>query len=197
MKSIVPFPHPPKRTTTRPRTRASRWAKRPKEAKGTRLEPMRAGLTLSKAYRLLLKSWAWGACQHGKRLSACSKHAAERADGSFLTPFSVPADWMASNMKMEGFLLCRRRAAVNLNSTRKKGVLMNYLWFLVRFYLKTSVDIICVSVCSSYLCDVTLKSEDGKEFPCHKSVLCARLGRIHKKAFFIHIINVTIISVFF
>lgn len=29
---------------------------------------------------------------------------------------------------------------------------------------------------SSYLCDVTLKSEDGKEFPCHKSVLCARLG---------------------
>uniref|UniRef100_A0AAX7VAX8 BTB domain-containing protein n=1 Tax=Astatotilapia calliptera TaxID=8154 RepID=A0AAX7VAX8_ASTCA len=27
----------------------------------------------------------------------------------------------------------------------------------------------------SYLCDVTLKSEDGKEFSCHKSVLCARL----------------------
>uniref|UniRef100_A0A3Q2QHR3 Inhibitor of Bruton tyrosine kinase n=1 Tax=Fundulus heteroclitus TaxID=8078 RepID=A0A3Q2QHR3_FUNHE len=27
----------------------------------------------------------------------------------------------------------------------------------------------------SYLCDVTLKSDDGKEFPCHKSVLCARL----------------------
>nr|XP_046255607.1 inhibitor of Bruton tyrosine kinase [Scatophagus argus] len=27
----------------------------------------------------------------------------------------------------------------------------------------------------SYLCDVTLKSEDGKEFPCHKCVLCARL----------------------
>lgn len=27
----------------------------------------------------------------------------------------------------------------------------------------------------SYLCDVTLKSEDGIEFPCHKSVLCARL----------------------
>ncbi|KAM4735840.1 LOW QUALITY PROTEIN: inhibitor of Bruton tyrosine kinase [Anableps anableps] len=26
----------------------------------------------------------------------------------------------------------------------------------------------------SYLCDVT-KSDDGKEFPCHKSVLCARL----------------------
>lgn len=26
----------------------------------------------------------------------------------------------------------------------------------------------------SYLCDVTLKSEDGIEFPCHKSVLCAR-----------------------
>uniref|UniRef100_A0AAX7ULN2 BTB domain-containing protein n=1 Tax=Astatotilapia calliptera TaxID=8154 RepID=A0AAX7ULN2_ASTCA len=29
--------------------------------------------------------------------------------------------------------------------------------------------------CFSYLCDVTLKSEDGKEFSCHKSVLCARL----------------------
>ncbi|XP_061572215.1 inhibitor of Bruton tyrosine kinase [Cololabis saira] len=26
-----------------------------------------------------------------------------------------------------------------------------------------------------YPCDVTLKSEDGKEFPCHKSILCARL----------------------
>ncbi|XP_043116835.1 inhibitor of Bruton tyrosine kinase isoform X2 [Puntigrus tetrazona] len=26
-----------------------------------------------------------------------------------------------------------------------------------------------------YLCDVTLRSEDGKEFPCHKCVLCARL----------------------
>ncbi|KAI7806678.1 putative inhibitor of Bruton tyrosine kinase, partial [Triplophysa rosa] len=28
---------------------------------------------------------------------------------------------------------------------------------------------------SSYLCNVTLRSEDGKEFPCHKCVLCARL----------------------
>eukprot|EP00061_Rhincodon_typus_P017675 g46471.t1 len=27
----------------------------------------------------------------------------------------------------------------------------------------------------SYLCDVTLRSEDGKEFDCHKCVLCARL----------------------
>lgn len=47
-------------------------------------------------------------------------------------------------------------------------------------------------VCSSYLCDVTLKSEDGIEFPCHKSVLCARQGEllppiyIEKK---IHILN--------
>lgn len=31
----------------------------------------------------------------------------------------------------------------------------------------------------SYLCDVTLKSEDGKEFRCHKSVLCARLEYFH------------------
>ena len=30
---------------------------------------------------------------------------------------------------------------------------------------------------SSFLCDVTMKSVDGKEFPCHKCVLCARLGR--------------------
>lgn len=29
---------------------------------------------------------------------------------------------------------------------------------------------------SSYMCDVTLRSEDGKDFPCHKCVLCARLG---------------------
>ncbi|XP_053143059.1 inhibitor of Bruton tyrosine kinase isoform X2 [Hemicordylus capensis] len=27
----------------------------------------------------------------------------------------------------------------------------------------------------SYLCDVTMKSIDGEEFPCHKCVLCARL----------------------
>ncbi|XP_063055674.1 inhibitor of Bruton tyrosine kinase isoform X2 [Engraulis encrasicolus] len=27
----------------------------------------------------------------------------------------------------------------------------------------------------TYLCDVTLRAEDGKEFPCHKCVLCARL----------------------
>ncbi|XP_062847377.1 inhibitor of Bruton tyrosine kinase isoform X2 [Trichomycterus rosablanca] len=26
-----------------------------------------------------------------------------------------------------------------------------------------------------YLCDVTLRSDDGKDFPCHKCVLCARL----------------------
>ncbi|CAB1333636.1 unnamed protein product, partial [Coregonus sp. 'balchen'] len=31
----------------------------------------------------------------------------------------------------------------------------------------------------SYLCDVTLRSEDGKEFPCHKCVLCARLEYFH------------------
>ncbi|XP_061919582.1 inhibitor of Bruton tyrosine kinase-like [Entelurus aequoreus] len=31
----------------------------------------------------------------------------------------------------------------------------------------------------SYLCDVTLKSQDGKEFPCHKSVLCARQEYFH------------------
>ncbi|XP_060778288.1 inhibitor of Bruton tyrosine kinase isoform X2 [Neoarius graeffei] len=34
-----------------------------------------------------------------------------------------------------------------------------------RFYLKKL----------PYLCDVTLRSEDGKEFPCHKCILCARL----------------------
>ncbi|XP_037699224.1 inhibitor of Bruton tyrosine kinase isoform X2 [Choloepus didactylus] len=28
----------------------------------------------------------------------------------------------------------------------------------------------------SFLCDVTMKSLDGKEFPCHKCVLCARLA---------------------
>ncbi|XP_041107151.1 inhibitor of Bruton tyrosine kinase isoform X2 [Polyodon spathula] len=28
---------------------------------------------------------------------------------------------------------------------------------------------------SSYMSDVTLRSEDGKDFPCHKCVLCARL----------------------
>ncbi|XP_038032588.2 inhibitor of Bruton tyrosine kinase isoform X4 [Anas platyrhynchos] len=31
----------------------------------------------------------------------------------------------------------------------------------------------------SYVCDVTLKSSDGKEFPCHKCVLCARLDYFH------------------
>uniref|UniRef100_A0A8D0DVM4 Inhibitor of Bruton tyrosine kinase n=1 Tax=Salvator merianae TaxID=96440 RepID=A0A8D0DVM4_SALMN len=31
----------------------------------------------------------------------------------------------------------------------------------------------------SYLCDVTMKSIDGKEFPCHKCVLCARLEYFH------------------
>ncbi|XP_066558364.1 inhibitor of Bruton tyrosine kinase [Amia ocellicauda] len=31
----------------------------------------------------------------------------------------------------------------------------------------------------SYLCDVTLRSEDGKEFPCHKCVLSARLEYFH------------------
>ncbi|XP_054676670.1 inhibitor of Bruton tyrosine kinase isoform X5 [Grus americana] len=31
----------------------------------------------------------------------------------------------------------------------------------------------------SYLCDVTLKSLDGKEFLCHKCVLCARLDYFH------------------
>uniref|UniRef100_A0A8C9SNX1 Inhibitor of Bruton tyrosine kinase n=1 Tax=Scleropages formosus TaxID=113540 RepID=A0A8C9SNX1_SCLFO len=30
-----------------------------------------------------------------------------------------------------------------------------------------------------YLCDVTLQSEDGKDFPCHKCVLCARLEYFH------------------
>nr|XP_006115955.1 inhibitor of Bruton tyrosine kinase isoform X1 [Pelodiscus sinensis] len=32
----------------------------------------------------------------------------------------------------------------------------------------------------SYLCDVTMKSVDGKEFPCHKCVLCARLDYFHR-----------------
>ncbi|KAL0984669.1 hypothetical protein UPYG_G00144970 [Umbra pygmaea] len=31
----------------------------------------------------------------------------------------------------------------------------------------------------SYLCDVTLRSDDGKEFLCHKCVLCARLEYFH------------------
>ncbi|XP_054425632.1 inhibitor of Bruton tyrosine kinase isoform X2 [Pteronotus mesoamericanus] len=31
----------------------------------------------------------------------------------------------------------------------------------------------------SYLSDVTMKSVDGKEFPCHKCVLCARLEYFH------------------
>ncbi|XP_069830794.1 inhibitor of Bruton tyrosine kinase isoform X2 [Dendropsophus ebraccatus] len=35
-----------------------------------------------------------------------------------------------------------------------------------------------VKKCSS-LCNVTIRSEDGKEFPCHKCVLCARLEYFH------------------
>ncbi|XP_069462415.1 inhibitor of Bruton tyrosine kinase [Ambystoma mexicanum] len=31
----------------------------------------------------------------------------------------------------------------------------------------------------SFLCDVTLQSQDGKEFQCHKCVLCARLEYFH------------------
>ncbi|KAM5257001.1 inhibitor of Bruton tyrosine kinase isoform 1-T1 [Ctenodactylus gundi] len=31
----------------------------------------------------------------------------------------------------------------------------------------------------SFLCDVTMRSVDGKEFPCHKCVLCARLEYFH------------------
>ncbi|XP_063493910.1 inhibitor of Bruton tyrosine kinase isoform X4 [Symphalangus syndactylus] len=31
----------------------------------------------------------------------------------------------------------------------------------------------------SFLCDVTMKSVDGTEFPCHKCVLCARLEYFH------------------
>ncbi|XP_029451409.1 inhibitor of Bruton tyrosine kinase isoform X2 [Rhinatrema bivittatum] len=31
----------------------------------------------------------------------------------------------------------------------------------------------------SYLCDITIKSKDGKEFHCHKCVLCARLEYFH------------------
>ncbi|XP_070788984.1 inhibitor of Bruton tyrosine kinase isoform X6 [Pituophis catenifer annectens] len=31
----------------------------------------------------------------------------------------------------------------------------------------------------SHLCDVTIKSKDGKEFPCHKCVLCAKLDYFH------------------
>ncbi|XP_012578342.1 PREDICTED: inhibitor of Bruton tyrosine kinase isoform X3 [Condylura cristata] len=31
----------------------------------------------------------------------------------------------------------------------------------------------------SFLCDVNMKSVDGKEFPCHKCVLCARLEYFH------------------
>lgn len=42
-------------------------------------------------------------------------------------------------------------------------------------------------LCSSYLHDVTLKSEDGKEFPCHKSVLCARLGKSGSRSLFMYI----------
>lgn len=103
-RSIVPCPLPPKRTTTRPRTRAPRRAKRPKEAKVTRPQPTRAGPTLSKAYRLLLKSWAWGACRHGKRCFTRSEHATVRINVSFLTSVSVPSDWTVSSMKMERFL---------------------------------------------------------------------------------------------
>lgn len=51
-------------------------------------------------------------------------------------------------------------------------------------FLNVRFSDICDTFClySSYLCDVTLKSEDGKEFPCHKCVLCARLGKFNKAA---------------
>ncbi|KAK3551005.1 hypothetical protein QTP70_011527 [Hemibagrus guttatus] len=41
--------------------------------------------------------------------------------------------------------------------------------------LSASVFIVGDQEESPYLCDVTLRSEDGKEFPCHKCILCARL----------------------
>uniref|UniRef100_A0A8B9RHS2 BTB domain-containing protein n=1 Tax=Astyanax mexicanus TaxID=7994 RepID=A0A8B9RHS2_ASTMX len=44
-------------------------------------------------------------------------------------------------------------------------------------YENGKINVVVKHPCSfiPYLCDVTLKSDDGKEFPCHKCVLCARL----------------------
>lgn len=78
-------------------------------------------------------------------------------------------------MKMGRSLWCRRRQATNHDSIRRKGL----FYFIVNHQSNGFVFLIKISVFSSYLCDVTLRSEDGKEFPCHKCVLCARMGEIN------------------
>uniref|UniRef100_A0A3P8VIF4 Inhibitor of Bruton tyrosine kinase n=1 Tax=Cynoglossus semilaevis TaxID=244447 RepID=A0A3P8VIF4_CYNSE len=58
--------------------------------------------------------------------------------------------------------------------TRLDGVKYEHGKIIVTHKKQGNKPKFCQRKCS-YLCDVTLKSEDGKEFPCHKSVLCARL----------------------
>lgn len=64
----------------------------------------------------------------------------------------------------------------------------NQLWLLNKLQTcQTQLNCLYIlfflCLCSSFLCDVILKSEDGKEFSCHKSVLCARLGKMNQVAF--------------
>lgn len=60
---------------------------------------------------------------------------------------------------------------------QKKWYVEKQMWTAGARTKRTFLMSLVLRLCSSYLHDVTLKSEDGKEFPCHKSVLCARLGK--------------------
>lgn len=70
---------------------------------------------------------------------------------------------------------------------QKKWYVEKQMWVAGARTKWTFLKHLVLHLCSSYLHDVTLKSEDGKEFPCHKSVLCARLGKSGRRNFFMYI----------
>lgn len=124
LRCTAPFPLQPKETATRPRARAPSLARRGKEAKVTKLEPMKGEPILSKCCRVLRRSSAWAACRHGET-NRCLLKLEAQSGFHFLVnrvSFLSLTDWTESNMKMEKSTSPTRKLATNPDSASENGV---------------------------------------------------------------------------
>lgn len=167
------------------KSKNSKPGKKAKGGKGDKAEANTGGANPVKTLQTVAKKLGLGS------LSARWEHPNTKAG---LKPLSFPTNRTLFFGRLDGVKyengkinVVNRKSGSKPKFYQKKWYVEKQMWAVGARTKWKFLKHLVLHLCSSYLHDVTLKSEDGKEFPCHKSVLCARLGKSGSRSLFMYI----------
>lgn len=157
------------------KSKNAKAGKKAKGGKGDKAEANEGGANPVKALQTVAKKLGLGS------LSVRWEHPNTKAGlklRSFLTNHTLFLGRLDGVKYENGKInVVNRKSGSKPKFYQKKWYVEKQMWAVGAHTKWKFLKHLVLHLCSSNLHDVTLKSEDGKEFPCHKSVLCARLGK--------------------